>query len=235
MKLATYTITGKKTADTDISLFDNAAHPKIVAQAVRVFLSNQRSGSAATKTRGEVLMTKSKWYKQKGTGRARHGAQSAPLFVGGGVAHGPRGVSNWKLSMSKTMRRRALETALAIQANDGKVVIVDGLEKVKGKTSEIVSFLTAMEIASKAVLIVVGKSEPMLLRATNNMPNVFVCPADNLTTYYVARAQKVLLTPDAVESFQARFAVAGKEEVAAAPAPEKKPTVKKTVRKVKTA
>lgn len=205
MKLTTYTIAGKKTADTDISLFDNPASPRIVAQAVRVYLSNQRAGTAKTQNRSEVGVTKSKWYKQKGTGRARHGAKNAPLFVGGSVAHGPRGNSNWKLSMSKTMRKRALETVLSLQAGKGQVVIVDGLDKLTGKTSEVVKLLGGMAIEGKAVLLVTGSKNEMLIRAAQNLSNVFVCSSDSLTTYYVARAHTVILTPEVVEMFQTKF------------------------------
>ncbi len=232
MKLATYTSTGKKTADTDISLFDNAAHPSIVAQAVRVYLANQRSGTAKTKTRGEVDMTKAKWFKQKGTGRARHGAQSAPIFVGGGVTHGPSGNTNWKLSISKTMRRRALETALSMQAAQGRVIIVDGLDKTTGKTKDIVTLLTNMQIVNKAVLLITGTKNELLTRGVANLKNVLLCPADALTTYYVARAHTVLLTPEAVESLLARFATAQNQEDKPVKA-AKKAAPKKSTRKTK--
>src|SRR3989338_11153263 len=80
-------------------LFAAKVNPQLMAQAVRVFLSNQRKAHAKSKTRGEIIRTTRKWYRQKGTGRARHGAQSAPLFVGGAKAHGPRGHQNYQLDM----------------------------------------------------------------------------------------------------------------------------------------
>jgi len=88
---------------------------QLMAQAVRVYLSNQRSALAKTKTRGEVARTTAKMYKQKGTGRARHGAYSAPIFVGGGVAFGPTGGQNYRRKMSKALGKLAFASALALK------------------------------------------------------------------------------------------------------------------------
>src|SRR5579884_516617 len=87
-------ITGKSAGNITLpkEIFGAKVNPQLMSQAVRVYLANQRQGNAATKTRGEINMTTAKWYRQKGTGRARHGAKSAPIFVKGGVAHGPQPV-----------------------------------------------------------------------------------------------------------------------------------------------
>ncbi len=85
-----------------------------MAQAVRVYLANQRLGTASTKSRGEINMTKAKVYRQKGTGRARHGAKSAPLFVHGGVAHGPK-PHDFSMTMPQKMRKLALFSAFIIE------------------------------------------------------------------------------------------------------------------------
>src|SRR5260221_7335072 len=114
MTLKSMTTSGKAGTDITSVLFDAASSASTVAQAVRVYLGNQRQGTAKVKTRGEVERTKKKWYKQKGTGGARHGARSAPIFVGGGVSHGPTGTTDWSLKMSKPMRKVALRTALSM-------------------------------------------------------------------------------------------------------------------------
>src|SRR3990167_4064766 len=110
------------------------ASPSLLAQAVRIFLSNQRRAAAKTKTRAEVAKTTAKMYKQKGTGRARHGSYAAPIFVGGGVAHGPSGEQNYKMSLPVKMRRLALLGALSAKAEAKQVMVVTGCEKASGKT-----------------------------------------------------------------------------------------------------
>lgn len=223
MKLTSIDISGKAGKEIDSALFDNAGSTTLVAQAVRVYLANQRAGTAKTKTRAEVNLTKKKWFKQKGTGNARHGAQSAPIFVGGGVAHGQQGNSNWKLSMSQSMRRRALETVLSLQAQAGKVKISSGWSDISGKTKEAVNALSALEVANKAVLLVTGVYTEEMDKATRNIGNLFVCQAKDLTAYYVARAQQVLITPEALEILEKKFEKREKEtkpkaEVKKAPA-----------------
>lgn len=214
MKLLTVTLSGKEAKEIESPIFDRAGDKTLVAQAVRVYLSNQRSGTAKVKTRAEVNLTKKKWFKQKGTGNARHGAQSAPIFVGGGVAHGPNGTTNWKLSMSQSMRTRALETVLAFQAKAEKVQIVQGFESLVGKTKEVVSALKALKLQSKAVLLVTEKATDELLRATQNISNILVINSKDLSTFYVARAQAVLITPEGLSALETRLGTKKQEEVA---------------------
>ncbi len=205
MKLMSVTTSGKQGKEVESAIFDRVGSKTLVAQAVRVYLGNQRTGTAKTKTRAEVNLTKKKVYKQKHTGNARHGAQSAPIFVGGGVTHGPHGNANWKSSMSKTMRIRALETVLGLQAKAQLVSVVEGMEAMSGKTKEMVEALTAMKLADKAVLLVTGSQSSSIDRATANIGNIFVCNAQELTTYFVARAQAILFTPEGLAALETRL------------------------------
>ncbi|HSW89799.1 MAG TPA: 50S ribosomal protein L4 [Patescibacteria group bacterium] len=212
MNLKTVTLAGK-TGETTTEMFGGKITPALVAQAVRVFLSNQRAGTAKVKSRGEVDLTKKKWYKQKHTGNARHGAKSAPIFVGGGVTHGPRGITNWKLVMPTKMRKAALASAYAMQAKDGKILVVEGLEKLTGKTKEMLPILEAAGVTGKATLIVVAKMSENLKRATRNLPKVVCVPADSVTAYYVARAQRILIDSALVEAKPVEKKTAAKKTV----------------------
>jgi large subunit ribosomal protein L4 len=205
MKLTSITTSGKKGKEIESPIFDRVGSKTLVAQAVRVYLGNQRQGTAKTKTRAEVNLTKKKMYKQKHTGNARHGAQSAPIFVGGGVTFGPHGNTNWKLTMSKTMRKRALETVLGLQAKAELVSVVEGMEDLSGKTKEMIQVLNALNLQDKAVLVVTGSQSNELDRATQNIGNVFVCNAHELTTYFVARAQSILITPAGLAALETRL------------------------------
>src|SRR3990170_6251019 len=114
-------------------LFGAKVNKALLAQAVRVYLANQRTGNAATKTRGEVEGSTRKIYRQKGTGRARHGAIRAPIFVGGGIVFGPR-PHDFHLDFPKKMKRRALGSALTSKLGSGDVIVVSGLSDLEPKT-----------------------------------------------------------------------------------------------------
>ncbi|MEP7167621.1 MAG: 50S ribosomal protein L4 [Candidatus Woesebacteria bacterium] len=239
MKLMTITTSGKPGKEIESPIFDRVGSKTLVSQAVRVYLGNQRPGTAKTKTRAEVNLTKKKMYKQKHTGNARHGAQSAPIFVGGGVTHGPHGNTNWKLSMSKTMKKRALETVLGMQAKAEIISVIEGVEAMSGKTKEMIQALITLKLQDKAVLLVTGGQSIKLDRATQNIGNIFVCNAHELTTYFVARAQAILFTPEGLTALEQRLG--DKEVTEAAPAKKtvkaeakvavEKTEVKKTVTK----
>ena len=138
MKLAQITLTGaKRTTQVEVSedLF-GPINPELLSQAVFVYRSNLRQGGAKTQTRSEVGRTKSKWYRQKGTGRARHGARTANIFVGGGVVHGPTGLENFSKKLSRKMKQGALRSALGIMAAHESVMLASGLDGFTGKTKE---------------------------------------------------------------------------------------------------
>src|SRR3989339_761921 len=136
---ATYDIKGQQGEKIKLpeKIFGAKVKPIVMAQAVRVYLSNQRKALAKTKTRADVAKTTAKMYRQKGTGRARHGSYAAPIFVGGGIAHGPSGKQNYKLSLPAKMRRLALLGALSVKAKAKEILIVEGVDKALGKTKQL--------------------------------------------------------------------------------------------------
>lgn len=176
----------------------------IMAQAVRVYLANQRQGNAHSKTRGEIDLTKAKWFRQKGTGRARHGAQSAPIFVGGGVAHGPR-KHDFTLSMPAKMRKVALHSALSQKVKDGEVIVVSGLTNIEAKTkvmSQTLEKITEDKKRKNKVLVItsgVPKELPNVFRAAGNIKNVDVMSANLINTYEVLRHKNLLVMKESVE------------------------------------
>src|SRR3989337_2388563 len=133
-------------------VFEKKVKPVILAQAVRVWLSNQRAANAKTKTRTEVAKTTAKMYKQKGTGRARHGSYAAPIFVGGGVAHGPSGEQNYRMELPKHLKRKALAGALTEKAKAGELTILTGGEKAQGKSKEAQKWLEAAGLSGERLM-----------------------------------------------------------------------------------
>src|SRR3989344_1501184 len=132
-----YNVRGAKNGSLALpkEVFGVKINQPLMAQAVRVYLANQRQGNASTKSRGDISLTTAKWYRQKGTGRARHGAKSAPIFVGGGVAHGPK-PKDYSLNLPQKMKKAALYSELSLKAKDGEIKILSGLSKITPKSKE---------------------------------------------------------------------------------------------------
>lgn len=206
MMIASITTSGKPGKEIEAKLFDTPVHTHLLAQAVRVWRANQRQGTAKTKTRGEVELTKKKVYAQKHTGNARHGAMSAPIFVGGGVAHGPHGNANWSLRLSSTMRKTSLLSAFCAQAANHNIFFLNDISKASGKTKEIYSMLTTAQLADKDVLLVVTKASQALVRAVKNLKHCSYTDIDRVNVYEVLSADRILFTEDAFAILEARYA-----------------------------
>ena len=149
LNVAVYSLAGAKkgTISLNKEIFGAKVNKTLMAQAVRVYLVNQRQGTASTKTRGEVRASTRKIYRQKGTGRARHGAITAPIFRGGGIAFGPRS-RTFELKMSKQMRKKALFSALSSKLLENKILVVD-VDSATGKTKEMHKMFAVLKLLSK--------------------------------------------------------------------------------------
>lgn len=184
-------------------LFDVKVNKALLAQTVRVYLANQRAGSAHTKTRGEVEGSSRKIYKQKGTGRARHGGIRAPIFVGGGISFGPQAHS-FTLHMSKSMKRGALASALTEKFKAKNIIVVDGLEALEPKTKAISQAMTAIGATGK-VLFAVQKGAETLVRSARNIAKLDVSAVTNIHPYAIMTHHKVIFTKKALEEAKAHF------------------------------
>ncbi len=186
-------------------VFGVKVNPALIAQAVRVYLINQRQGTVSTLTRGEVDGSTRKIYRQKGTGRARHGGVRAPIFVKGGVGHGPKPVE-YKASMSQNMRKAALFAALSSKVKDAEVKVVTGVESMK-KTNAFAKAFTAWGVNAKNrnVLFVLPAHNEELFKATRNLTGVCITPANMLNTYEVLKHKTVVFVKDAVEAVEKTF------------------------------
>lgn len=140
-------------------------HQSLVRQ-----LANRRLGTHKSKSRGEVARSKAKWYRQKGTGRARHGSRNAPIFVGGGVAHGPK-PRLYNEKMPRKMRRLALRSALSVKASEARIVVLDAIDFEIAKTRTMVDTLRSLNIDSSVVILLPERNENVE-RSANNLPDV---------------------------------------------------------------
>lgn len=182
-------------------LFGVKVNASLLAQSVRVFLANQREGGARSKTRGMVEGSSRKIYRQKGTGKARHGSIRAPIFVGGGVVFGPV-PRDYHLTMTKQMRRGALVSALSLRKDD--VIVVDGLEKMGAKTKAVAGVLEAIG-ANDKVLLVVAQDSNNLIRAARNIEYVDIIGAKDLNPYEVITHKKLVFTKASMEESKSHF------------------------------
>lgn len=195
-------VAGKMTLPSEI--FGEKENPQLVAQAVRVYLANQRMGTSSTKTRGEVSGTTKKVYRQKGTGRARHGAKKAHIFVGGGIAFGPK-PRDLSLSMPKKMKRKALFSALSNKLTQEKIMVVD-FEKASGKTKEIATALKNLTLQDKKhVMIVVDTNLENVRKASRNIKNITVEHVASLSAYGISKSNNILFVKPTIEGLKETF------------------------------
>lgn len=186
-------------------LFAAKINKQLLAQAVRVYMANQRSGNASTKTRGEVEGSTRKIYRQKGTGRARHGAVRAPVFVGGGIVFGPK-PRDYSLGFPRKMKKAALASALTSKMQDGNIVVVEGLHLLEAKTKIMAQTLVHLD-AQRNILLVLPKQTESVVRASRNIAGVDILEARNLHPYAVISHRKLVVAKDAVDELKDTFVV----------------------------
>ncbi len=183
--------------------FGAKVNKALLAQARRVYLSNQRQAHAKVKTRSGVDRTKAKWFRQKGTGRARHGSRSAPIFVGGGVAHGPTGTQNYKMRLPTKMRKMALASALTTKVAAKEVMVAEGLEKLTGKTGELIKLLREIFPKEKGkISLVLAAKSAKTSQAARNIANLNLGLAKSLNAYEILASGKILFSREAIEAFK---------------------------------
>lgn len=201
LSVPVYSLAGRAAGTLSLpkEIFGAKVNEKLLAQAVRVYMTNQKNLTASTKTRGEVRGSTAKIYRQKGTGRARHGAIRAPIFIGGGIVFGPR-TRKVRLDLPKKMKRSALLSALSSKMVDKGILGVSGLEKATGKTKEMAKLLKKM--GTDNALIVTGEKTDNVVRAVRNIPGVSVLPANLINAYEVLKQDMLLITKEAVEKLK---------------------------------
>ena len=185
------------TIELSPAIFEVEVNTGLIHQAYVRQMANARLGTHKTKSRGEVDLTKAKWYRQKGTGRARHGARSAPIFVGGGVAHGPK-PRDYSKKMPRKMRRQALRSALSALAQDEQIVIVDELKLDAPKTSAMRTILSNLT-GDQKTLVLMAERDDAVERSIYNLGNARVLRASYLNVRDLLSADRVVIPQAALE------------------------------------
>lgn len=199
-----YSLEGKESGVLSLpkELFGIPVNKALLSQALRVYLNNLKTHFAHTKTRSEVNISTRKIYRQKGTGGARHGAKSAPIFVGGGVALGPK-FRKTVLDLPKKMKQKALLSALSSKVQSKEVLGIEGLDKVSGKTKQMQKLIEGL--AKNNTLLLLGEKNEQVARAVKNLTSMEVLTVEQINAYQIVSHQTVLLTKEAVEKLSSKM------------------------------
>ncbi len=185
------------------TIFGQKENNPLIAQYMRVYLQNQRQGTVSTKSRGEVAGTTMKMYRQKGTGRARHGSGKEPIFVGGGVAFGPK-PREFSKNLNKKQKKQALYISLSMKAKQKSVMaLVKESLSIKPKTKKVADLLKTLKLEGKKVLFIVPKLEKDgFVLSTRNIASATLSGATNLNPYMVFDNEAIIFVGDALTTLE---------------------------------
>jgi large subunit ribosomal protein L4 len=186
------------------AIFNSTASESVVHSAVVSYLANQRQGTHATKTVSMVSGGGKKPWKQKKTGRARHGSIRSPIWRGGGIVFGPQ-PRDYSINLPKNMKKTALCKALTMKLSDGEIAVVDSISMDKPKTKDMARILNNMGLSEKTVLIVLPEKDDNVMLSVRNIPTADVVRVSDLNAYQVAAFDCILFTADAISKLQSNL------------------------------
>lgn len=202
-ELALYNIEGSQVGEIELNrdIFDVEVNEHVVHEAVTAQLAAKRSGTASTKTRGEVRGGGRKPWRQKGTGRARHGSIRSPIWVGGGTTFGPK-PRDYSKDIPKKVKKLAVKSALTAKVNEDELIIIDEIEFDIPKTKQMVKVLEALNVSDKKVLILTADKDENIYKSARNIPGVRVLVASATNVYDILNNEKVIATQDAIKKVE---------------------------------
>ncbi|NLJ58781.1 MAG: 50S ribosomal protein L4 [Tissierellia bacterium] len=205
-KVALYDITGSQVGDLELSdnIFGVEVNTHVMYEAVKNYLANQRQGTQSTKTRAEVRGGGRKPWRQKGTGRARHGSIRSPLWKGGGVTFAPK-PRDYSYKLPKKIKRLALKSALSSKVADQEIIVVDKLELEQPKTKEMIKVLSNLKAGKKTLIVIPERDENVIL-AARNIPGVKTTYVNTINVYDILNCDSFLITKDAVNKVEEVYA-----------------------------
>ena len=205
---------GEKVDEVELrpDVFEAPINVSLMHQALVRQLANARLGTHKTKTRSENNRSKSKWYRQKGTGRARHGSRNAPIFVGGGIAHGPTPRS-YKKKMPRKMRRAALRSALSVKASSQQIVLLDNLTMESPKTKVLSGILKNVAADKGKALILLPERNEAVEHSVRNIAKVKTLRASYLNVRDLLGADYLIMPLGALEVIEAILGIEARASV----------------------
>jgi len=206
MKISTIDIDGKKSS---IEVLDKIISSKINKKLVSFVLyktnTNYKGRKSKTKQKNEIIGSTSKIYAQKGTGGARHASRKAPIFVGGGVAHGPKGESNYKKrKLNKGEKKLSIASLITEKNNFNNLIIFSDFKKEIKKTNEMFKMLKKFE-ATNSLLILDKTSKDKIYRSTKNIPNVKITDVNHFSAFDIIKFKKIIFTESSIKELEKRY------------------------------
>ncbi len=199
-------LTAVEARNANIAIIENGKGTQAVHDVVVALRANRRTGSANTKTKAEVNLSGAKPWRQKGTGRARAGYKSSPVWRGGGVVFGPK-PRDYSKKTPKSVRKLALRKALSARILAGDVLLVETPAIPDGKTAKFLAYIAKNAPDARNVLIVSSAFDEVTYRAARNLKHVLLLTAADVNAEHLLRYDKVLLTGDALAKISERTAV----------------------------
>ena len=206
MKLDKISIDGKtQSIDVMDNVFGIKSNKKVVSEVIYKLKANLKGRKAKTKQKNEIIGSTSKIYAQKGTGNARHASRKAPIFVGGGVAHGPKGEKGYKKRKINKSEKKLSVVSLISEKNKMKnLIILNDFNKEVKKTKEMFLILKKLE-ATNSLIIIDKSSLNKIGKSANNIPNVKVTDVDHFSSFDLIKFKKLILTESSVKEIEKRY------------------------------
>ncbi|MCF0138204.1 MAG: 50S ribosomal protein L4 [Oscillospiraceae bacterium] len=205
-KANVFNMAGEKVGEIELSeaIFGIEPNKSVLHDSVKNHLANCRQGTQSALTKGEVSFTTKKPWRQKGTGRARAGYAGSPVWTHGGVAFAPK-PRDYSYTLNKKVKRLALKSALSAKAAEDEIIVIEGLKMDEIKTKSFKSFLNAIGVCGKA-LVVTENVEENIVKSARNIPGIETTPADILSPYAILNAGKLVVSKEAVTKIEEVYA-----------------------------
>ena len=206
MKIDKLNINGKKdTIDISEKIVAARVNEKLVSHVLYKTNANYKGRKAKTKQKNEITGSTSKIYAQKGTGNARHASKKAPIFVGGGVAHGPKGALSYKKrKLNKSEKKLSIASLISKKNKLNDLIIIDDIQKEIQKTKEMNNILIKFE-AKNSIFIVDKKSMENIYKSARNIPNVKITDSGHFSAFDLSKYKKIIFTVTSIKELEKRF------------------------------
>lgn len=206
MKTKVYNLEGKETGEIELPerIFNVPVNEDLIHQVVVAQMANSREVIADTKDRGEVRGGGKKPWKQKGTGRARHGSTRSPLWKGGGVTFGPTSDRNFTKRINKKMKAKALFMVLSEKLREEKIMVVDGLKMEKPSTKDMIKALDKLSVKSKA-LLALDKRDDNIIKSVGNISNISLIASDSINVVDILKNDLFVVNKEGLKKIEETY------------------------------
>ena len=205
MKINKISIDGKTNSFEVNKIFTDKINKKLISEILYKNIANYKGRKAKTKQKNEIVGATAKIYAQKGTGNARHASRKAPIFVGGGVAHGPKGESHYKIrKMNKSEKKLSIASLITEKNNEKNLIIFNDFDKEILKTKEMNSILKKFQ-AEDSIIIADKKSRENIIKSVRNIPNVKITDINHFSSFDLLKYKKVIFTETSIKELEKRY------------------------------